>query len=119
MAAWKAATVLIHGDALAPFLNALQEAHRTRGWTGYLRESIQWVLTEQAKSGGTAYSLADLYARLGDRRQSLDWLEKAVAERNYHLAYLKVDPVFDPLRSEARFQQVLRQVGLEPAATTR
>jgi TolB-like protein/DNA-binding winged helix-turn-helix (wHTH) protein/Tfp pilus assembly protein PilF len=116
VAAWTASVALAHGDdALTPFLNAVQEAHRTRGWTGYLRESIQWVLAEQAKSGGAAYNLADLYARLGDSRQSLDWLEKAVEERIYHLAYLKVEPAFDSLRSEVRFQQVLREVGLEPA----
>jgi TolB-like protein/DNA-binding winged helix-turn-helix (wHTH) protein/tetratricopeptide (TPR) repeat protein len=120
VADWKAAMGLVHGDDLTPFLNALQEAHRTRGWTGYLRENLQWALADQAKSGGSAYNLADLYARLGDRRQSVDWLEKAVEDRNYHMAYLKVDPAFDPLRSEDRFQQVLRQVGLEPApATTR
>jgi TolB-like protein/DNA-binding winged helix-turn-helix (wHTH) protein len=115
VAALEAALALVHGDALTPFLNALQEAHRTRGWTGYLRENIRWVLAEQAKSGGAAYHLADLYARLGDKRQSLDWLEKAVEERNYHMAYLMVEPTFDSLRSEARFEQVLRQVGLEPA----
>jgi len=51
------------------------------------------------------------YLGLGDSRQSLDWLEKAYAQHSNTLVTLKVDPIFDPLRGEPRFQNLMRRVG--------
>jgi TolB-like protein/Tfp pilus assembly protein PilF len=53
------------------------------------------------------------YAATGDKEHALVWLEKAYAEHSSTLADLKVDPVYDPLRSDPRFQNLLRRVGLE------
>jgi TolB-like protein/DNA-binding winged helix-turn-helix (wHTH) protein/Tfp pilus assembly protein PilF len=49
---------------------------------------------------------------LGDKKEALLWLEKACADRSTALTGIKVNPVFDPLRSEPRFQELLRRVGL-------
>ena len=54
----------------------------------------------------------DVYIGLGDRKSALDWLEKAYEERSYYVAYIKVSPIFDSLRSEPRFHEVLRKVFL-------
>jgi len=43
---------------------------------------------------------------------ALDWLERAYRERNYRMAWLKVDPAFDPLRRTRRFHNLLSRVGL-------
>ncbi len=46
----------------------------------------------------------------GSRRskeQALDWLEKAYEERNWYLVFINVDPTFDPLRDNPRFQSFL------------
>lgn len=53
------------------------------------------------------------YIGTGDNNQALGWLEKAYAERSSSLTALKVDPIYDPLRGEPRFQELLRRVGLE------
>ncbi len=58
------------------------------------------------------YMLADLYLYIGNKDRSLDWLEKAVEERDNWLVYLYADPLFDPLHNEPRFQAVLKRVGL-------
>ena len=58
--------------------------------------------------------MALLYTGLGQREQALEWLEKAYEERCGDLAYLKVDPRFDSLRSDPRFQNLLRRIGLPP-----
>jgi Flp pilus assembly protein TadD len=61
-----------------------------------------------------AYSTFLCYLGLGETKAALDWLEKAYEDREPRIAYLKVDPIFDPLRSEPRFQDMLRRVGFEP-----
>ena len=55
---------------------------------------------------------ACIYAGLGDKDQAFFWLERAYQERSDGLTYLNVEPTFDPLRSDARFQHLLHRVGL-------
>jgi TolB-like protein/Tfp pilus assembly protein PilF len=57
--------------------------------------------------------IAEVYIALGDRKQAFFWLEKAFSEFGYNLGRLKVDPEFDPLRSDPRFTELLRKTGLE------
>ena len=52
------------------------------------------------------------YIGMGNNDQALAWLEKARAQHSNGLTALKVDPIYDPLRADPRFQQILRQVGL-------
>jgi DNA-binding winged helix-turn-helix (wHTH) protein/tetratricopeptide (TPR) repeat protein len=61
------------------------------------------------------YDIAAVYAGLGDREQTLVWLEKAYQDRSGWLAYWgKVDPRFTAIRTDPRFQNLLRSVGLAP-----
>ncbi len=53
------------------------------------------------------------YLGIGDTNLSLAWLQKAYTQRSYMLTTLKVDPIFDPLRGDARFQNLVRRVGLD------
>ncbi len=62
------------------------------------------------------YDFAFVHTGLGNRREALDYLEKAYQERSGRLGNLNVHPRFDALRSEPRFQALVRQMGLEPAA---
>jgi TolB-like protein/Tfp pilus assembly protein PilF len=55
-----------------------------------------------------------IYAALDDQDQAFSWLEKAYEERFYRLAYLKVEALWDPLRSDSRFADLLRRVGIPP-----
>lgn len=50
-------------------------------------------------------------AGLGDKDKAMEWLEKAYEERSF-LTWLKVDPVFDPLRDDSRFISFLGKLGL-------
>jgi len=50
------------------------------------------------------------YLGLGDKDQALTWLERAYDEQDPSLFYLKMSPLLDPLRSEPRFQALMRQV---------
>jgi adenylate cyclase len=55
-----------------------------------------------------AEGYADVYAQWGDTAHALDWLEAAVRNRDPYLAYTKVNPFFDPLRNDPRYQAIER-----------
>jgi TolB-like protein len=55
-----------------------------------------------------AEGYADIYAQWGDTARALDWLDKAMRNRDPYLAYTKVNPFFDPLRNEPRFLAIER-----------
>jgi eukaryotic-like serine/threonine-protein kinase len=76
------------------------------------RECIRKLLKEDEKI--SAYSLTLVYAGLGEKDQALEWLEKAYAVRDQGLAYLKVDPAVDPLRTDPRFERILRRMNFPP-----
>ena len=58
------------------------------------------------------YYIAIIYAGLGEKEQAFGWLEKAYQERSRPLGGLKVNPVWDNLRSDPRFADLLRRIGL-------
>lgn len=69
-----------------------------------------------AHSASQAGWLAWNYARLGEKDEALRWLEKAYEQPGGSnvLLPLKMSPVWDPIRSDPRFTEILRRVGLEP-----
>jgi DNA-binding winged helix-turn-helix (wHTH) protein/TolB-like protein len=60
------------------------------------------------------YTVAAIYAGLGEKDHVFKWLERASEERDVWLMNLKVDPVFAKLRSDKRFQDLLTRAGLRP-----
>ncbi|MBA2646000.1 MAG: winged helix-turn-helix domain-containing protein [Pyrinomonadaceae bacterium] len=60
----------------------------------------------------TPAALAYVYIGLGDKDQTFVWLEKAYQERSYYIAWLKVNPIVDSLRSDPRCDDLLRRAGL-------
>ena len=57
------------------------------------------------------------YLGLGEADQVFAWLERALNEKSNLMQWLAVDPMFDPLRSDPRFQDLLRRVALPALAT--
>ena len=58
------------------------------------------------------FFIASIYIGLGEKDRAFEWLEKAYQERSTHLVNLKVQPVFDPIRTDPRFADLLRRVGI-------
>ena len=54
-----------------------------------------------------------LHLKLGERDKALDWLEKCYEEQDGACWNLKIDPLYDPVRNEPRFQVLLKKVGLD------
>jgi len=94
------------------FAAALDEGHKTGGWKEALKKGIA-VRLAQRKSGDyfSPFSIAELYADLGDKDQAFYWLDTAYNERD-ELINLKTDFLLDPLRSDPRFAALVKKVGL-------
>ena len=58
------------------------------------------------------YNVAVVYDGLGDIDRGIEWLRRAIRERSAAISDLKVDPAMDGLRTDPRFQLLLKQVGL-------
>ena len=59
------------------------------------------------------YYMALAYMGLREKDQAFAWLERACQERDFWVRFLKVDPVWDSLRSDPRFGDILRRIGLD------
>jgi serine/threonine-protein kinase len=84
-----------------------------RDAAGYQRSVQLWIehLRESSKREYVSpMSMAAAYARLGKSEQVLAWLEDAYRQRDPALSGLKVEPLFDFLRSNPRFQDLLRRM---------
>jgi Tfp pilus assembly protein PilF len=81
------------------------------------REQARAVIEQRKRLSAHIYvspaKTATIYAVLGDQRTALDLLEKAYEDRDRNLAWIKVDHNYDSLRSEPRFIELLKKVGLD------
>jgi len=59
-----------------------------------------------------AYGFGNAYAALGDRDQAFKWLERSLQDRGWEITYIRVDPGIDSLRSDPRFSDLVKRVGL-------
>jgi len=83
------------------------------------RRLIRELQDVSTKRYVSPYGMAQICAALNDKEQTYKWLETAYRDRAVWMSYLAVDPVFDSIRSEDRFQDLLRRVGLSTLRTTR
>jgi TolB-like protein/DNA-binding winged helix-turn-helix (wHTH) protein/Flp pilus assembly protein TadD len=63
----------------------------------------------------SAFDMAVVFAGIGDRDSTFQWLEKAYAERESQMAFIKITRRLDPVRSDPRFSDLLRKMGLTVA----
>jgi TolB-like protein/DNA-binding winged helix-turn-helix (wHTH) protein len=109
---WEEALVGFGLDGQAEVLRRGYAAH---GFRGGIRE---WVaaLEKVAARGETIYpeEPAYLYAILGDKDRAFAWLEKGYQQKTHGMPFLKKDPTWDDIRSDPRFSDLERRVGLSP-----
>lgn len=108
---------------------ALQNTGPLRTWTpamaarGYLyakagrpqdARAVLKEFDELARQGryASSYAIAVVYAGLGDRERAFSYLEAAFNERSHWLVWLKRDPRWDEIRTDARFRNLVTRVGL-------
>jgi eukaryotic-like serine/threonine-protein kinase len=83
--------------------------------SGYKGVQQSWLdgLTEISKHGYvSSFSIAEGYMRLGQKDKAFEWLEKAYQDHDSGLVSIAVEPMFDPVRSEPRFRDIVRRMKL-------
>jgi tetratricopeptide (TPR) repeat protein len=114
----------LHDQAVAAYLRGeelsgtdvvpLKEAYTALGWEGYWRKSLELTKQQAGKGRVDSWDIAGIYARLGEKDQAFAWLKKAYNEPNWSITTLNADPVLDGLRSDPRYADLVRRMGLEP-----
>jgi tetratricopeptide (TPR) repeat protein len=103
------------------FLKSPEEVAMTAKLTGAepkeaIRKIRLWRLEQlrlRAKSEYVPpYQFVSVYAGLGERDSAFEWLEKGYVARDRIVLLMKVHPMFDELRSDPRFDNLMRRVGL-------
>jgi serine/threonine-protein kinase len=91
---------------------SLEEDFAKSGYRGVLQNWLEG-LTEIAKHEYvSSYSIAEAYMRIAEKDKAIEWLEKAYEEHDSSLVSLGVEPMFDPIRSDIRFREILRRMKL-------
>jgi len=89
---------------------ALAHAHALAGQTGEARKLLYELEDRSRRRHVSSYWISLVHVGLNDRDGALEWLERAVAERDVWIAWAQVEPRFDSLRAHPRFEAVLRRV---------
>ncbi len=87
-------------------------AYARGGYRGARRWLVNLMLNRSKNEYVSPYTIGTIYADLGKRDQAFEWLEKAFEQRDPCLVRMNIQPELDPLRSDPRFENLLRRLRL-------
>jgi hypothetical protein len=96
----------------AESMQSLRQAYNMGGWIAYWQKNLELHQLQIKDPLGDRYDIVQFYRRLGRKDEAFEWLNKACDERSVWMIWLKVDPALDGLRSDPRFSQLIKRVGL-------
>jgi tetratricopeptide (TPR) repeat protein len=112
----------MHNEAIAEMMKASDRGSDYVAGLGYVygvagkKEEALKVLKDLTELSKTKYvppfHFAWIYVGLGEKDQAIAYLQKVYAEHTQHVVDFKMHPMFDPLRNDPRFIQLIKQVGL-------
>ena len=94
------------------YKGGLGYAYAVAGERAEARKLLEELKARSKQSYVPWFYIAGIYAGLGEKDQAITNLEKAYEQHEQGLAVMKREPMFDPLRSDARFQELLRRMNL-------
>jgi serine/threonine protein kinase/TolB-like protein/Tfp pilus assembly protein PilF len=111
---WKTGSQLEGDKNYAEFAAAMDKGFHSGGWPFALRQGIAVTLEQRRTKSGfvSPYQLAQLYADLGDKDHAFEWLDTAYKEHDTQLFTLRTDFALDSLRSDPRYAEMVRRIGL-------
>ena len=91
---------------------ALEQGYREGGYQLALQRNAEALIAQSRTKYITPWQIATLYTRAGMNQEALDWLEKAYEEHDANMPYINADPIFDDLRDDPRFREIVRKMKL-------
>ncbi|HEY3926922.1 MAG TPA: tetratricopeptide repeat protein [Candidatus Koribacter sp.] len=92
----------------------VEDALKREGPKGYWRARIELMIAANKPGADSTADIAFAYGQLGDKDKAFEWLSRAVNENVQESAWMNANPICDPLRSDPRWEQLLRRVGVTP-----
>jgi len=111
LAAFRKAAVLPGGNPFAT--GALGHCYAALGQSGEARKLLDELQGLSRQRYVSAISRAVIYIGLGEKDAAFKWLERACQEHDPWLGWLNADPIFDSLRADRRFTELLKKVRLQ------
>ncbi len=94
-------------------IHALNGGRAEGGYSRALQTLAEMLIQRSKTTYVTPWQVATLYTRAGMKAEALDWFDKAYQAHDPNMPYLSVDPIFDDLRDDPRFQAILKKMGLD------
>src|SRR5262249_22467633 len=94
------------------YLSFLAYGEAMLGRKSEARKILRELIEKAQRQHVSPVSIARIYLGLGENEQALEWLRKGYEERTDHILRIGVDPIYDPLRNDPRFTQLMRDIGL-------
>lgn len=91
---------------------ALARGYEEGDYSGALGSVAEMMIERSRTTFVTPWQIATLYTRAGKNQEALEWLEKAYEAHDPNMPYISVDPIFDDLRDDPRFKDLLRRMNL-------
>jgi TolB-like protein len=90
----------------------MKDVYARSGWKAYLQMSIDVLMHDSQRTVFPPFAIASFYARLGNNDEAMKALEKGYEEREFRMTLLSVSQEFDGMRSDPRFRELVRRMGL-------
>ena len=99
----------IKGDSASD--SVLTNGYREEGYHKALQRLAEFYVNQPKKR---SWAIATLYTRAGMKEKAIEWLYKAYEEHDLNMPYLKVDPIFNFLKNDTRYNELLKKINLQP-----
>ena len=100
------------GNVPPEAVQAMRDVYGKFGWKAYVQMQLERMLSQSRQTSMPPFVIAGMYARVGRKEEALAWLEKGYEERDFRMTLISVSFEFDGIRSDPRFKELVRRLGL-------
>ena len=100
------------GTVMAALMAKGNEVYKKSGWNAYVQYNLEQLVEKNPNRKLPAFVVATFYAKANRKDEAIEWLEKGYEERDFRMTLLSVTFEFDGLRSDPRFRELVRRMGL-------
>jgi tetratricopeptide (TPR) repeat protein len=93
-------------------IKRLKEIYAKSGWKSYVQAQLDQLTVGLERRQLPPFVIATIYTQLDRKDEAIDWLEKGYEERDFRMTLIRVAWELDSLRSEPRFKELIRRMGL-------